>query len=493
MLPRPQLDPQADEPLYRQLFEQIRAAIEGGSLSPGDRLPPTRSLAGALGLNRATVTAAYGLLHSVGLISRHVGRGSYVSAAPRSLRGTLDWPGLFVGGEREPYPAAPVTAPDGVISFATSRPSRELFPMDDFRQTVEEVVSAFDAGDLLQLGSPGGFGPLRRYLMERAAEAGVARPGDDVIVTSGCQQALDLIQRVLIGRRDPVAVEDPVYPGIHHVLGRAGARLIGVPVDSEGIDPDRLERMLREDRPKLLIVTPNFQNPTGATMPLAARLAVVQAARGAGVVVVENDIYGELRYQGTRLPTLKQLDESGDVVQLRSFSKVAFPGLRVGWVVGPRALVGQLAEAKQWADLHTDQLSQAILLRFAESGRLEKHLRRVIRAGGERLAATVEACREHLPPGARFTRPQGGMSLWVELPGQLDTAELLPRSHREKVSYLPGRYFAVSRPHAASLRLSFAGLPPDKIRKGIAALGSLLHAEMERLREAAYEPVPAMV
>lgn len=489
---RPQLDPAAPEPLYRQLFEQLREAIERGRLAPGERLPPTRSLAEQLGVNRATVIAAYDLLEAAGLISRHVGRGSYVLAAPAPSLRTLDWSRLFVAGEREP-PPAPAAAADDVISFATSRPSRELFPMEDFRQTVAEVLEAGEAADLLQLGSPGGYAPLRRFLLEQAQAAGVARPGDDVIVTSGCQQALDLIQRVLIGRGDAVAVEDPVYPGIHQVLSRAGARLLGLAVESEGIDPDRLERLLRQERPKLLVVTPNFQNPTGATMPLASRLAVVRAAQAAGVVVVENDIYGQLRYAGPPLATLKQLDESGDVVQLGSFSKVAFPGLRVGWVVAPRALVAQLVEAKQWADLHTDHLSQAILLRFAVSGRLEQHLRRVVRAGGERLAAAVEACREHLPRGARFTRPQGGMNLWVELPEPLDTAELLGACQRRKVSYLPGRYFSVWRPHTSSLRLSFAGLAPDRIREGIAVLGELFRTELERRREAAYEPAPAMV
>jgi 2-aminoadipate transaminase len=490
MTPRPQLDPAAPEPLYRQLFEQLREAIERGRLAPGDRLPPTRNLAEQLGVNRATVIAAYDLLEAAGLISRHVGRGSYVLAAPPPAR-TLDWARLFVAGDREPPPAP--AAADDVISFATSRPSRELFPMEEFRQTVAEVLEAGEAVDLLQLGSPGGYSPLRRFLLEQAQAAGVARPGDDVMVTSGCQQALDLIQRVLIARGDAVAVEDPVYPGIHHVLSRAGARLLGLPVEGEGIDPERLERLLRQERPKLLVVTPNFQNPTGATMPLAARLAVVRAARAAGVVVVENDIYGRLRYAGAPLATLKQLDESGDVVQLGSFSKVAFPGLRVGWVVAPRALVAQLVEAKQWADLHTDHLSQAILLRFAVSGRLEKHLRCVIRAGAERLAAAVEACREHLPRGARFTRPQGGMNLWVELPERLDTAELLGACQRRRVSYLPGKYFAVCRPHTSSLRLSFAGLAPDRIREGIAILGELFRSELERRREAAYEPAPAMV
>lgn len=490
MFPQLQLDPASNQPLYRQLFEQIRAAIEDGRLLAGERLPPTRHLAEELRLNRSTVIAAYDLLEAAGLISRHVGRGSYVAAG---AAGMLDWSALLRRFEMPQAPAAGLGPADDAISFATSRPSRELFPMEDFRRTVEEVVGSPEAADLLQLGSPGGLSSLRHYLLERARQEGLARPGDDVIITSGCQQALDLLGRVLIASGDTVAVEDPVYPGIRYCLERAGARLVGVPVEADGIDPERFERLLREERPKAAILTPNFQNPTGATLPLASRTAVLGAARAARVVVIENDIYGELRYHGSPLPTLKQLDETGSVVELRSFSKVAFPGLRVGWVIAPRAVVSRMIEAKQWSDLHTDQLSQAILLRFAASGRLDRHLRRVRRAGAERLAAALESCREYLPPGARFTRPQGGMSLWVELPPPLDASELLSRCQRERVSYLPGRYFAVSRPHTGCLRLSFAGLSPEKIRRGIAMLGKLFEEELERLRQTAYEPAPALV
>jgi 2-aminoadipate transaminase len=241
-------------------------------------------------------------------------------------------------------------------------------------------------------------------------------------------------------------------------------------------------------------VTPNFQNPTGATLPGPARKAVLRAAREARVVVVENDIYGELRYEGEPVPTLKRLDDSGDVVLLRSFSKIAFPGLRVGWVTGPRVLLARLEEAKQWTDLHTDQLSQAVLLRFAESGRLAAHRVRMIAAGGERLAAVLAGCERWLPEGARFTRPQGGMNLWVRLPEPLDAAELLPRAQRENVTYLPGRYFEVSRHDPGALRLSFAGLAPDKIRAGLAVLGEIFSKELDRARAARHsQPAPAMV
>jgi 2-aminoadipate transaminase len=227
-------------------------------------------------------------------------------------------------------------------------------------------------------------------------------------------------------------------------------------------------------------------------MPLAARLGLLQAAGAAGVPVVENDAYGELRYSGDPSPAIKQLDHHGGTVLLRSFSKVSFPGLRVGWAVGPKPLMDRLRQAKEAADLHTDQLSQAVLLEFAESGRLEAHRARMLEAGAERLAATLDACRQYLPPGTRWTRPQGGMNVWVRLPEPLDAGELLSRAQKEGVAYLPGRYFAVSRLEPGALRLSFAGLPPDQIRAGLAVLGRIFSGEIETASRS-FEPAPAMV
>ncbi len=220
----------------------------------------------------------------------------------------------------------------------------------------------------------------------------------------------------------------------------------------------------------------------------------MRIAHAAGVIVVENDIYGALVYEGEPIPTLKQLDETGDTILLRSFSKLAFPGLRVGWAIGPRPLIEKLTEAKQWSDLHTDQLSQAILLRFAESGRLEQHRQCMLLAGRERLRAVLAACEKYLPPEVQFTRPRGGMSLWIRLPEPLDAGELLPRAEREGVTYLPGKYFAVTHPQPNCLRISFAGMAPDQIRSGIAILGGIFKNELERVR--AYSPLaeaPAMV
>jgi 2-aminoadipate transaminase len=231
--------------------------------------------------------------------------------------------------------------------------------------------------------------------------------------------------------------------------------------------------MLLTERPRLLIVTPDFQNPTGTTLPVEARREVVRLAREAGTTIIENAIYRDLRYEGDDVPTLKELDTAGEVVLLRSFSKVAFPGLRVGWVLAPSRVIARLTEARQWCDLHTDQLSQAILLRFAESGRLAAHGERMRAAGRERLHAVVSACERHLPPGSEFTRPQGGMNLWVRLPQPLDASELASAAEHEQVSYLPGRHFAVSHYDPGTFRLSFGSLTPQQIEIGLARLGKV--------------------
>ncbi len=484
------LNHQSDAPLYRQLYEQIAEQIRSGRMARGTRLPATRELAGQLGLNRATISAAYEMLEGEGLISGQVGRGSFVTGRPQG-DGGIDWNTLLDRGDA---PVAVGASPTGmeVIRFVVSQPSRELFPLDAFRASCAAVLAREDLADVLQLGSPMGYEPLRRRLLEDARRQGAASAADDLLITNGCQQALDLIGRILLRPGDSVAVEDPIYPGLKNLLAGMGAQLLGIPVGPDGIDIGFAARLLTREHPRFLVVTSNFQNPTGATLPQGAREALLAAAHAAGVPVIENDAYGDLRYSGQLLPSLKQLDQGGGTVLLRSFSKVSFPGLRVGWVLGPKPLIEQLRNAKEASDLHTDQLSQAVLLDFAETGRLQAHRARVLQAGAERLAATLEACRECLPAGTRWSRPEGGMNVWVRLPGPLDAGDLLPRAQREGVAYLPGRFFEVSRRQAGALRLSFAGLAPEYIRKGLEILGRVITQEINTAAQG-LEPASALV
>jgi len=474
---RPNLDPQSGVPIYRQLGDYLQRLIETGDLRSGDRLPPTRELAGQLGLNRTTISAAYELLEAVGLIKGEVGRGSYVCGGPEQRTETLNWSRALTSSVSAPIVNHAGSAASGVINFTSSRPSEKLFPIEEFRECCREVLESRNLKTLMQLGSPGGYEPLRRYLLDRAIQSGIARDSDDILITNGCQQAFDLLRRALVRRGEKVALEEPVYPGLKNLFLEAGAELIGIPAGASGKDKDEgidlysVQRAF-EAGAKVLVVTPSFQNPTGATMPARHRAEVCRMARSAGVAIIENDIYSELACDSDHsLPRLKQLDQN--VILLGSFSKIAFPGIRVGWIIAPRAVIARATELKQLADLHTDHLSQAFLLRFAESGKLARHQAIVIAAAREKLRALDQSCRRYLA-NCSWTVPGGGMNMWITLPAGLDAVALRGLAQQAGIDYLPGRYFSVSRPLDSGLRLSFAGLDPNEIRKGIEILGALV-------------------
>ncbi len=441
MLRIPPIDGASATPIYRQLYEGLKHSIMTGALRPGDRLAATRELAAELGLNRATVSAAYELLEADGLISGQVGRGSFVQS-------------------RE-------------ISFATSRPSEDLFPLEDFRATAEEVIRS-KASQILQLGSPMGYGPLRDFLVEEAIEENTFDPAsDDLLITSGCQQALDLIQRTLLAPGMQVWVEEPVYPGLRNAF--AG-------------------RLTPDATASARLLTPTFANPTGRTMTLEERKAAVKDAEREDRLLIEVDVYSRLRHSGKSLPALRSLGAKRRTLLLRSFSKVAFPGLRVGWVIGPREWILRLGQTKQWTDLHSDQLSQAIMLEFARSGRLETHLERVLAAGREALAITLKGLEDALPKGSRYTKPEGGMNLWVTLPEACDAEAVLERARRAGVSYLPGRHFSLRAPYRENFRLCFAGLSPSRIEEGLRRLKPLFAEEALRASQSdnQLDPLPEM-
>ncbi len=483
---RPNLDPSSHVPLYRQLGLYLRQLMETGELHRGDRLPPTRELAVKLGLNRTTVSAAYDVLESEGLIKGEVGRGSYVSATPRGRAETLNWSRALTAS----VSTGAGTPAAGVINFSSSRPSEKLFPVEEFRESCREVLESKNLRTLMQLGSPGGYEPLRRYLLDRAIGSGIARESDDILITNGCQQALDLLGRALVRAGDKVAVEEPVYPGLKNLFLEAGAELIGVATDSDSVDLNSLQRAL-DAGPKVLVVTPSFQNPTGTTIPAADRAEICRLSRTAGVPLIEIDIYSELAYSaGNRPPRLKELDPN--VILLGSFSKVAFPGVRVGWIIAPRPAIARATELKQLADLHTDHLSQAFLLRFAESGRLARHQGVVIAAAKEKLRALEQSCRRFLT-SCTYRVPGGGMNMWIQLPGHLDAVALRGLAQQAGIDYLPGRYFSVSRSLDSGLRLSFAGLEPNEIRKGIEILGGLIQNAVKARDGRDLQPALALV
>jgi 2-aminoadipate transaminase len=286
---------------------------------------------------------------------------------------------------------------------------------------------------------------------------------------------------------DTVILENPAYPGAMAIFNVARARCLGVPVRTHaepgtalGIDLEALEATLAANRVKLMLLTPDFQNPTGASMPLSSRRKVLELASRHRIPVVEDHIYARLHAREERIPSLKELDRSNLVIHIDSFAKVAFPGLRVGWIVAPAAAIERLRIVKQITDLHTDQLAQATLAEFLRRGLFTKHLTRMRKVYASRLAAADQALHKFMPPEVRWIRPEGGMCLWVELPAGYDASELLIHARERGVLFAPGRYFYVQSPMPNTLRLGFAALNEKQIAQGIGILAELLRVEMRK-------------
>ena len=493
------LQPESHVPLYVQLRDQLRALVHGGDLRPGDRIPASRELANILGVHRTTVANAYAELESEGLIQGHVGRGTFIRGdgnglkisppAPPVLNGShgIRWELLFADerGE-EALTRLTAHAPDGVLSFVLARPAQEFFPVEELHACVNAVLRR-EAIDVLNLGPSDGYPALKEALVDMLRRDGIACKDETLLITDGCQQSLDLISKAFVRPGDSVILENPTYPGAVAIFGGARARCLSVPVrthaepgSSLGIDLEALEATLAANRVKLIVLTPDFQNPTGTSMPLASRRKVLELAGRHQVPVVEDHIYARLHVREERVPSLKELDRSNIVIHIDSFAKVAFPGLRVGWIVAPTAAIERLRVVKQNTDLHTDQLAQATLAEFLRRGLFGKHVLRMRKVYGSRLMALDEALRKHMPEGTRWTRPEGGMCLWLELPAGFDASELLIHVKERGVLFAPGRYFYVQGPLPNTLRLGFAGLDEKQIGRGVATLAELLRVEMRK-------------
>jgi DNA-binding transcriptional MocR family regulator len=487
------LDSSLAKPLYIQIREQLRERIVSGALKSGDRLEPSRELAKRLDVHRTTVGNAYAELEAEGLIQGTVGRGTYVTTLAESLRSTVRapraagndvfWNSYFPEDPRDDSLGRLMasTYEAGVISFAAAHGVDELAPHDLVRRATDAVLRR-EGGRVLQYGSSDGYLPLKIYLRARLRRDGIPVELDELVITNGCQQSIDLLRRTLVAPGDAVVSENPTYTGLWNVFESPGARLIGIPVTAEGMDLDFLAAVLEQTKVRLILTSPNFQNPTGHTMPLAARKRLLALAERHQVPVVEDDIYGALRYSGRQLPPLKALDTTGLVIHLDSFSKVGFPGLRVGWIAGSRRVIERLRWAKQRADLHTNLLGQAVLEELGRRGWLDKWIRRICKVYEHKREVLRQAAQRCFPEAVRVVYPEGGMSVWVELPAQLDTVELLVKARERGVIFAPSRYFYFQNPKHNALRLCFTGPTDAQIEKGITILGDLFKAEIRKAK-----------
>lgn len=375
-----------------------------------------------------------------------------------------------------------LTEQPDIISFAGGLPAPEVFPLEQFREACNRVLDQFGP-QALQYSTTEGYRPLREMIARHTRRYAVEVTPENILITSGSQQALDLIGRLFINRGDYIVVESPTYLGAIQAWNAYGAQYVTVPTDEHGMIVDELEKALRVG-PKFIYVLPNFQNPGGWTISLERRRKLVELADRYGVPIIEDDPYGQLRYEGEHLPPVVALDSqyraengkhySGNVIYLSTFSKILAPGIRLAWVIAPQEVIRRLVMAKQAADLHTATFNQMVAYEVGRGGFLDEHVKVIRRVYKERRDVMLEMMDELFPSEVRWTRPQGGMFLWVMLPKGIDTAEVLRLAIERKVAFVPGAPFHPNGGGENTMRINFSYSSPETIREGISRLAGVL-------------------
>jgi 2-aminoadipate transaminase len=394
-----------------------------------------------------------------------------------------------------------LTQQPDIISFAGGLPAPELFPVKAFADATQRVL-AQHGSQALQYSTTEGYGPLREFIVEKMSQYGVQASVDNVLITSGSQQALDLIGKVLLNAGDLILTERPTYLGALQAWRAYQAEFTTVPIDDDGLQTNLLAEALCGG-PKFMYILPNFQNPGGVTLSLERRLALIDMADRYGVPIIEDDPYGELRFEGEHLPPLVVLDAEklngrsaqpngrhsyfqGNVIYLSTFSKTLAPGLRLGWIVAPTDVIQRCVMAKQGLDLHTSTFVQMVAYEVAKDGFLTQHVRRIRQVYRQRRDVMLQAMAEYFPPGVHWTRPQGGLFLWVSLPEGMDAVALLEKAIENKVAYVPGVAFYPDDSGRNSFRLNFSNAQPEQIMRGIQRLGDVLASELTQRSKPAF-------
>lgn len=491
-------------PIYLQISNGIRDMILSGTLPAGFRLPPERKLAEQLQVNRSTVLNAYRELKANGLVDSRIGQGTTVTHS--QLPGGTEQE--EINNTNDPIPSMPweqlfsessmrsrdttvrdllrMSGSNDMILFAAGVTVPGIDSIDALQRIQKEVLAHYGHTAVQHIPTEG-FYPLRESISSLMKERGVMVPPEETMVLSGSQQGLDLASRVFLDPGDIVFVEEPTFFSAFHIFKAAGARVIGVPTDKDGIRTDMLAMLLKRFKPKLIYTIPDFQNPSGAVMSLERRRLLLSLAYGNQVIILEDDPYGRLRYEGTSLPPLMALDRYGHVVYLSTFSKLLFPGFRVGWLTAPPQVLHRFIMLKQLADLHTSSLPQLIFDRFIREGLLDEHLKMANTENCRRrdvMLAELDAARLD---GISWNKPEGGLYLWCRLPDGIHQSRLLARSVENRVSFVPGNTFYPGIPSGNYIRLNFTYPNPVQIKEGVKRLAKAL--EDTRRDQKHYSPV----
>ncbi len=478
------LDRQSEIPLYRQIASYLRQSILSGNLLSDTRLPACRQLARDLGVNRMTVENAYSELEADGLVFSRVGSGTYVLAPnplPAIFKSKLDapWP-LWQQSMQDGNIASKTGMADEMlkvaghphpINFANGISDSRQFPAEEFRKTLQ-VVMRRDKIAALDYGERKGYAPLREGIAHILASQGLQAHPENILITAGSQQAIFLATQVLLKPGDVILVENPTYSVAIDLFRILGFQIVGIPMDGQGMQVEKLEKLLQQYHPRLIYTIPNFHNPTGTCLNSARRRQLIVLADRYNVPILEDDFVGDLRYEGHSQPSLKALDPGGQVIYVSTFSKMLMPGLRVGFIMANGPVYDSLLNFKCLSDLATSTLIQRALDAYVTVGRYQAYLHRSCQLFRKRRDAMLDAIDHYLPTDVSFDTPKGGLFIWLRLPDILSADDLLPLACEEGISFAPGSVFftdGVGGQHW--IRLNFAAQPVEDIEEGIKRLG----------------------
>ena len=467
----------SDVPLYRQVVEQLGELIRRGVLATGTRLPTIRALAEATGLTRLTIQNAYLELGALGYIESHVGRGTFVAArivAPVTVSASDALPP--VSWTTQGILADLLSEPSEGISFARAMPDPASYPLRELQAMLREAAedSAF-----FGYGPVGGDPLLREGISRVLLERGVVAPPEAILITNGAMNAIDLTFRTLAQRGDVIFVEQPTYPGALEAAARQGLRVVGLPLDDEGVRMADLEAQIARYAPRFVYLVPTYQNPMGICYSAARRAQLLAFARAHALTIIEDDIYGLLPFERAAPAALKAGDTDERVIYLSSFSKTFVPGLRLGMVTAPVATLADIARTKQHSDLNSSPLLQRALALYLRRGHLGTHLAAVRALYRERCLAMQDALAHHLPH-CTWTEPEGGLTLWLTLPPGIDEAEVYHEALRQGVGVARGQVFYPQPQAEGHLRLSYGAVSLAQIDAGISTLGRVVAAHLRR-------------
>lgn len=473
------IDKTRTAPLYRQIEDHIRQSIESGRLKTGTKLPAIRQMAKDLSVNRITVETAYLHLEADGLIEKRRGSGTFVlpfQSPHKQNKKDHSWPlwqfgplgkikPEFSDFQKEPAYNKNELAP---ITFAGGIGDPTLFPINDFAKTLQKIIKR-DGVASLSYGEPNGYLPLRQTICQILASQGQQVDPDNILITTGSQQAITLTSLLLLKPGDTVITETPTYSGAIDLFKAFHVNVVGIPMDHDGMMVDLVEEKLQKLHPKLIYTIPNFHNPTGINMIGYRRRQLLSLAEKYNVPILEDDYVGDLRYEGCALPSLKSLDRIGQVIYTSTFSKLLMSDIRVGFIISEGPIYNKLVNLKCLNDLATPNLLQRALEAYLSIGRYQSHLRKIIRIYRKRRDFTLSTLKKLFGDNLHSHSPKGGFSIWITIQKQIDPG-LLQKATRNTGVYI-GKLFQMERkPHYYQFRLNFACLPEEEIKEGVERL-----------------------